>query len=133
MTRRAISARPWSKDTEELIAYQEKRYKSFEYGRYGNPTTEACETKIRDLEARPYTSPVSAAWHESPFQLTQRLMCHDLTRVPFAAHLPPPSTKLKICTYLQPYTSLHCSSASSYHSRCITPTLKGAQIQLEGN
>ena len=38
------------KDTEELIAYQEGRYGSFEYGRYGNPTTKACEEKIRQLE-----------------------------------------------------------------------------------
>lgn len=27
------------KDTAELIAYQEGTYGSFEYGRYGNPTT----------------------------------------------------------------------------------------------
>ena len=37
-------------DTAELIAYQEGRYGSYEYGRYGNPTTRACEEKIRDLE-----------------------------------------------------------------------------------
>ena len=40
----------WFKDTEELIAYQEGRYGSFEYGRYGNPTARACEEKIRLLE-----------------------------------------------------------------------------------
>lgn len=38
------------RDTEELIAYQEGRYGSYEYGRYGNPTTRACEEKIRTLE-----------------------------------------------------------------------------------
>lgn len=38
------------KDTAELIAYQEGRYGSYEYGRYGNPTTRACEEKIRALE-----------------------------------------------------------------------------------
>ena len=37
-------------DTAELIAYQEGRYGSYEYGRYGNPTTRACEEKIRELE-----------------------------------------------------------------------------------
>jgi cystathionine gamma-synthase len=37
-------------NTEELIAYQEGRYGSYEYGRYGNPTTRACEEKIRILE-----------------------------------------------------------------------------------
>eukprot|EP00887_Chlorella_sp_A99_P006206 scaffold3.g6206.t1 len=38
------------RDTEELIAYQEGRYGSYEYGRYGNPTTRAVEEKIRALE-----------------------------------------------------------------------------------
>jgi len=38
------------KNTAELIAYQEGTYGSFEYGRYGNPTTKACEEKIRILE-----------------------------------------------------------------------------------
>jgi cystathionine gamma-synthase len=37
-------------NTAELIAYQEGRYGSYEYGRYGNPTTRACEEKIRALE-----------------------------------------------------------------------------------
>ena len=40
----------WFKDSEELIAYQEGDYGSFEYGRYGNPTSRACEEKIRLLE-----------------------------------------------------------------------------------
>ena len=35
------------RDTAELIAYQEGRYGSYEYGRYGNPTTRAVEEKIR--------------------------------------------------------------------------------------
>ncbi len=38
------------KDSAELIAYQEGRYGSYEYGRYGNPTTRAAEEKIRALE-----------------------------------------------------------------------------------
>lgn len=38
------------RDTEELIAYQEGRYGSYEYGRYGNPTTRTLEEKIRVLE-----------------------------------------------------------------------------------
>ena len=41
---------PLSRDTEELIAYQEGRYGSYEYGRYGNPTTRTLEEKIRVLE-----------------------------------------------------------------------------------
>lgn len=38
------------RNTAELIAYQEGRYGSYEYGRYGNPTSRACEEKIRALE-----------------------------------------------------------------------------------
>mgnify|MGYP001980136514 FL=1 len=40
----------WFQDSSELIDYQEGNYGSFEYGRYGNPTTKACEEKIRLLE-----------------------------------------------------------------------------------
>lgn len=37
-------------DTAQLIAYQDGTYKSFEYGRYGNPTTHVAEQKISALE-----------------------------------------------------------------------------------
>ncbi|KAJ7559375.1 hypothetical protein O6H91_04G082500 [Diphasiastrum complanatum] len=37
-------------NTAELIAFQEGSYGSFEYGRYGNPTTHAAESKISALE-----------------------------------------------------------------------------------
>ncbi|MCE2390675.1 MAG: aminotransferase class I/II-fold pyridoxal phosphate-dependent enzyme [Proteobacteria bacterium] len=40
----------WFRDTQELIDYQEGRYGSFEYGRYGNPTTRALEEKLAQLE-----------------------------------------------------------------------------------
>lgn len=40
----------WFEDTEELIEYQEGRYQSYEYGRYGNPTVRVCEEKIAELE-----------------------------------------------------------------------------------
>lgn len=38
------------KDTAQLIAYQEGRHASFEYGRYGNPTARVVEEKIMALE-----------------------------------------------------------------------------------
>ena len=41
------------KDTEELIAYQEGRFGSFEYGRYGNPTSRVVEEKLRCAPAHP--------------------------------------------------------------------------------
>lgn len=40
----------WFRDTQELIDYQEGRYPSFEYGRYGNPTAQTAERKIQALE-----------------------------------------------------------------------------------
>ncbi|HTO09210.1 MAG TPA: aminotransferase class I/II-fold pyridoxal phosphate-dependent enzyme [Myxococcota bacterium] len=40
----------WFRDTQEVIAYQEGRHPSFEYGRYGNPTTRAVEVKLCELE-----------------------------------------------------------------------------------
>jgi cystathionine gamma-synthase len=40
----------WFRDTQELIDYQEGRYPSFEYGRYGNPTVRALEQKLAELE-----------------------------------------------------------------------------------
>ncbi|XP_024526047.1 cystathionine gamma-synthase 1, chloroplastic [Selaginella moellendorffii] len=38
------------RNTADLIAFQDGTYKSFEYGRYGNPTTQATERKISALE-----------------------------------------------------------------------------------
>ncbi|KAK9066924.1 hypothetical protein SSX86_014248 [Deinandra increscens subsp. villosa] len=38
------------KKTAQLIDFKEKRHASFEYGRYGNPTTEVLEEKISQLE-----------------------------------------------------------------------------------
>jgi len=40
----------WFRDTQEVIAYQEGRHPSFEYGRYGNPTARAVEAKLCELE-----------------------------------------------------------------------------------
>ena len=40
----------WFRDTQELIDYQEGRHPSYEYGRYGNPTTQAAADKLRELE-----------------------------------------------------------------------------------
>ncbi|GLC37442.1 cAMP-dependent protein kinase regulatory subunit Cgs1 [Pleodorina starrii] len=38
------------RNTAELIEYNEGRFESYEYGRYGNPTAQACEEKIKALE-----------------------------------------------------------------------------------
>jgi cystathionine gamma-synthase len=40
----------WFENTAQLIDYNEGRFQSYEYGRYGNPTVQACEEKIRLLE-----------------------------------------------------------------------------------
>ncbi|XP_039785914.1 probable cystathionine gamma-synthase 2 isoform X1 [Panicum virgatum] len=40
----------WFNNSQELIDFKEGRHASFEYGRYGNPTTEALEKKMSALE-----------------------------------------------------------------------------------
>jgi len=40
----------WFRDSAELRAYQEGRIRRDEYGRYGNPTWRAVETKLAELE-----------------------------------------------------------------------------------
>jgi cystathionine gamma-synthase len=40
----------WFPDSESLAAYQEGRHKRDEYGRYGNPTWQAVERKLCELE-----------------------------------------------------------------------------------
>ena len=40
----------WFPDSETLAAYQEGRHRREEYGRYGNPTWQAVERKLCDLE-----------------------------------------------------------------------------------
>lgn len=38
------------KDTQQLIDFNESKYVSYEYGRYGNPTTRVLEDKLKALE-----------------------------------------------------------------------------------
>ncbi len=40
----------WFQDSDQLRAYQEKRLRRDEYGRYGNPTWRAVESKLAELE-----------------------------------------------------------------------------------
>jgi len=40
----------WFKDTQQVVDFNEGRYSSHEYGRYGNPTVRTLELKLRDLE-----------------------------------------------------------------------------------
>ena len=40
----------WFENTQQVIDYNEGRYECYEYGRYGNPTVQATEEKIRALE-----------------------------------------------------------------------------------
>jgi cystathionine gamma-synthase len=41
----------WFKDTQQVVDFNEGRYNSHEYGRYGNPTVRVLEQKLRDLES----------------------------------------------------------------------------------
>ena len=40
----------WFENTQQVIDFNEGRYQCYEYGRYGNPTVDATEEKIRALE-----------------------------------------------------------------------------------
>ncbi len=70
------SATYWFRDTQEVISYQEGRHPSFEYGRYGNPTTRALEEKLCELEGGE-DCVVSASGMNSVTTLLLALMSRD--------------------------------------------------------
>lgn len=47
----ALSAAYWFKDSQELMDFATGKHNSYEYGRYGNPTTRILENKILHLES----------------------------------------------------------------------------------
>ncbi|XP_020273447.1 LOW QUALITY PROTEIN: cystathionine gamma-synthase 1, chloroplastic-like [Asparagus officinalis] len=55
----------WFKNCDELIDFKEGRHTSFEYGRYGNPTTEVLERKMSELERAETTLFVSSGMYAS--------------------------------------------------------------------
>ncbi|URE09155.1 cystathionine gamma-synthase [Musa troglodytarum] len=55
----------WFNNSDELIDFKEKRHASFEYGRYGNPTTQALEEKMSALERAESTLFVSSGMYAS--------------------------------------------------------------------
>nr|XP_009404092.1 PREDICTED: cystathionine gamma-synthase 1, chloroplastic-like isoform X1 [Musa acuminata subsp. malaccensis] len=55
----------WFSNSDELIDFKEKRHASFEYGRYGNPTTQALEEKMSALERAESTLFVSSGMYAS--------------------------------------------------------------------
>ncbi|KAG1342546.1 cystathionine gamma-synthase 1, chloroplastic [Cocos nucifera] len=60
----------WFKNSNELIDFKEGRHASFEYGRYGNPTTKALEEKMSALEKAESTLFVSSGMYASVGMLT---------------------------------------------------------------
>ncbi|OMP03550.1 Cys/Met metabolism, pyridoxal phosphate-dependent enzyme [Corchorus olitorius] len=67
------------KKTQELIDFKEKRSQSFEYGRYGNPTTVVAEEKISALEGAESTLIMASGMCASTVML--------LALVPAGGHL----------------------------------------------
>lgn len=57
------------RNTAELIDFKEGRHKSFEYGRYGNPTTEVLEEKLSALEGAESTLMVGSGMCASTIML----------------------------------------------------------------
>ncbi|XP_072977419.1 cystathionine gamma-synthase 1, chloroplastic [Typha angustifolia] len=60
----------WFKNSEELIDFKEGRHASFEYGRYGNPTTKVLEEKMSALERAESTLFVSSGMYASVSMFT---------------------------------------------------------------
>ncbi|KAG6529209.1 cystathionine gamma-synthase 1, chloroplastic-like [Zingiber officinale] len=69
----------WFNNSDELIDFKEKRHTSFEYGRYGNPTTQALEEKMSALEIAESTVFVSSGMYASVALLS--------TLVPAGGHI----------------------------------------------
>ncbi|WOK93279.1 cystathionine gamma-synthase 1, chloroplastic-like [Canna indica] len=69
----------WFNNSDELIDFKEKRHASFEYGRYGNPTTQALEEKMSALERAESTLFVASGMYASVAMLS--------TLVPAGGHL----------------------------------------------
>ncbi|TYI74958.1 hypothetical protein E1A91_D07G240800v1 [Gossypium mustelinum] len=67
------------KKTQELIDFKEKRHQSFEYGRYGNPTTVVAEEKISALEGAESTLTMASGMSASTVML--------MTLVPAGGHM----------------------------------------------
>ncbi|CAK7322954.1 unnamed protein product [Dovyalis caffra] len=67
------------KKTQELIDFKEKRHASYEYGRYGNPTTQVLEDKISELEGAESTLILASGMCASTVML--------LALVPAGGHL----------------------------------------------
>jgi len=55
----------WFKDTQQVIDFNEGRYSSHEYGRYGNPTVRVLENKLRDMEALEKSSQMDCLFSSS--------------------------------------------------------------------
>ncbi|XP_020600256.1 probable cystathionine gamma-synthase 2 [Phalaenopsis equestris] len=53
----------WFRNSDELIDFKEGRHDSYEYGRYGNPTTMTLEEKMRALEQAESTLFVSSGMY----------------------------------------------------------------------
>ncbi|CAM0873403.1 unnamed protein product [Alopecurus aequalis] len=69
----------WFSSSQELIDFKEGRHASFEYGRYGNPTTEALEKKMSALEKAESTVFVASGMYASVAMLS--------TLVPAGGHI----------------------------------------------
>nr|XP_018682583.1 PREDICTED: cystathionine gamma-synthase 1, chloroplastic-like isoform X2 [Musa acuminata subsp. malaccensis] len=70
----------WFSNSDELIDFKEKRHASFEYGRYGNPTTQALEEK---MSVAMFSALVPAGGH-----IVTTNDCYRKTRIFIESELP---------------------------------------------
>uniref|UniRef100_I1PBQ6 plant cystathionine gamma-synthase n=1 Tax=Oryza glaberrima TaxID=4538 RepID=I1PBQ6_ORYGL len=88
----------WFNNSQELIDFKEGRHASFEYGRYGNPTTEALEKKMSALEKAESTVFVASGMYASVAMLSALVPagghvvtttdCYRKTRIYMETELP---------------------------------------------
>ncbi|GJN31621.1 hypothetical protein PR202_gn00088 [Eleusine coracana subsp. coracana] len=88
----------WFNNSQELIDFKEGRHSSFEYGRYGNPTTEALEKKMSALEKAESTVFVASGMYASVAMLSALVPagghivtttdCYRKTRIYMETELP---------------------------------------------
>ncbi|XP_066392691.1 cystathionine gamma-synthase 1, chloroplastic-like [Miscanthus floridulus] len=88
----------WFNNSQELIDFKEGRHASFEYGRYGNPTTEALEKKMSALERAESTVFVASGMYAAVAMLSALVPagghivtttdCYRKTRIYMETELP---------------------------------------------
>jgi len=106
----------WFNNSQELIDFKEGRHASFEYGRYGNPTTEALEKKMSALEKAESTVFVASGMYAAVAMLSALVPagghivtttdCYRKTRIYMENELPKRGVSVIPCYHLSKFLFL---------------------------